>query len=158
MNTNAYTATHDALTHLPNEFLFMDRLKQIVGISERGTNLFAVLITVPDNFNKIYDDYGQDLCDKLLLQIAERLQDTVREPDTITRRKDNAFEILIPQIENPQSLTKLINRIRNAVSQPYQIASNSIHITFSLGEAIYPYDGSSAESLLQHAESILRKK
>lgn len=156
MNVNAYAATHDALTRLPNEFLFLDRLNQTVAISERNTNLFALLLLMPDNFSKIHQLQGQAFGDQLIVRLAERLQLTFREPDTISRREDNSFLILMPQIDSQQALTKLINRLRKNLAEPFDIDTHSVHMSFSLGKAVYPYDGTTAALLKQHVEADLQ--
>jgi len=156
MNANAYTATHDTLTHLPNEYLLMDRLNQAVALSERSTNLFALLMVMPDNVSKIQQRHGQAFCEQLIITLAARLQQTFREPDTITRSKDNSFIILIPQIVDKQALSKLIQRLTKTLSEPFEIDSHSIDMSFSLGKAVYPYDGTSAELLMQYVATDLQ--
>lgn len=156
MTSNAYEATHDELTHLPNEYLLMDRLNQAVALSERGTNLFALLMVKPDKLSQLEQRHGQALCDQLIITVAARLQHTFREPDTITRSKDNHFIILIPQIADKQALSKLIQRLKKTLSEPFDIDSHSILMNFSLGQAVYPYDGTTAELLLQHVATDLQ--
>ncbi len=156
MTANAYAATHDALTHLPNEYLLMDRLNQAVALSERSTNIFALLMVKPDKLGELEQHYGQALCEQLITTVATRLQQTFREPDTITRRKDNRFIILIPQIADKQALDKLILRLTKTLSEPFHIDSHSIPMNFNLGQAIYPYDGTSASSLMQHVVANLQ--
>lgn len=156
MTANAYAATHDALTHLPNEYLLMDRLHQAIALSERSTNLFALLLVKPDNLGKLQQGHGQDFCEQLIVTAATRLQQTFREPDTITRRRDDSFIILIPQIADKQALGKLIQRLTKTLSEPLHIDSHSIQINFSLGKAIYPYDGTTAELLMEYIEADLQ--
>lgn len=156
MNTDAYSATHDALTRLPNEFLFMDRLNQLVATSERSTNLFALLILVPDNLTRILDVEGTGFSDELIIEIAGRLKVALREPDTVTRREDNTFAILIPQIESRQALDFLITRLRKTLTESFQVRSSGVRMTFSIGKAIYPYDGTDTETLLRAAGTDLQ--
>ena len=152
MNTNAYAATHDAITHLPNKFLFLDRLKQAIAISERSTNRFALLIVTLNNYTAIHDEHGQTFSDRLILQVAERLQETLREPDTIARGEENTFVMLLPQVESELNLTQLIWRIEKALAEPFQIDFNKIHISISIGQGTYPSDGTNALKLLQYVE------
>jgi diguanylate cyclase (GGDEF)-like protein len=155
MIANAYAATHDALTHLPNEYLFLDRLNQALAQSERSTNLFALLMVKPDKLEDIAQRHGQAFCEQLIIKIAERLQQTFREPDTISRSNDNHFTILIPQIADKAALDKLILRLQKTLSEPLQINSHSIQMNFRLGKAVYPYDGTSAEVLMEYVEANL---
>lgn len=155
MTANAYAATHDALTHLPNEYLLMDRLNQAVALSERGTNIFALLMVIPDKLSQLEQRHGLTFSDQLITTVAARLQQTFREPDTITRRKDNSFIILIPQIADKQALDKLILRLKKTLTEPFDIDSQSIQLCFGLGKAVYPYDGTTAEILLQQVAEDL---
>lgn len=155
MIANAYAATHDALTHLPNEYLLMDRLNQAVALSERSTNIFALLMVMPDDLSKIQQRHGQAFCEQLIIQVAARLQHTFREPDTITRSQDDRFIILIPQLTDKQALSKLILRLQKTLSEPFHIDSQSIQLNFSLGKAVYPYNGTTAGILLQHVAEDL---
>lgn len=156
MTANAYAATHDALTRLPNEYLLMDRLNQAVALSERGTNIFALLMVRPEMLSQLEQRLGQTLVDQLIISIAARLQQTFREPDTITRRQDSHFSILIPQLADKQALGKLILRLKKTLSEPFHIDSTSIRMSFSVSQAVYPYDGTSAELLMQHVTADLQ--
>jgi len=152
MNTNAYTATHDEITGLPNEFLFLDRLSQTVSTLERGTSRFALLIISLNNYSSIINQYGQNVSNKLLLKITECLQKTLREPDTIARRNKNEFAILLPQIENSQNLFQLCRRIKNELPDSFQIDNNTIELDISMAEGIYPDNASNALELLKYVE------
>jgi diguanylate cyclase (GGDEF)-like protein len=155
MIANAYAATHDALAHLPNEYLFLDRLNQALAQSERSTNLFALLMVKPDKLEDIAQRHGQAFCEQLIIKIAERLQQTFREPDTISRSNDNRFTILIPQIADKAALDKLILRLQKTLSEPFHIDPTSIQLSFDLGKAVYPYDGTTAEILMQQVAAEL---
>lgn len=156
MIANAYAATHDALTHLPNEYLLLDRLNQALAQSERSTNLFALLMVKPGKLGEIEQRHGQAFCEQLIITIAARLQQTFREPDTISRSNDNRFTILVPQIADKAALDRLILRLKKNLSEPFDIDSHSIYMNFSLGRAVYPYDGTSAELLMQYAAADMR--
>lgn len=153
MNANAYTATHDPLTRLPNEFLLLDRLNQALAISERNTNLFALLLLIPDNLNKIHQLHEPAFCDQLVMQLTECLLLAFREQDTISRRQDGSFLILIPQIDSQQVLTKLIHRLLVTLAESFQIDAHRIHMSFSLGKTVYPYDGNTSVLLMEQVEA-----
>ncbi len=157
MNANAYTATHDPLTRLPNEFLFLDRLNQALAISERNTNLFALLLLIPDNPSKIiHQQHEPAFCDQLVMRLTERLLLAFREQDTISRRQDGSFLILTPQIDSQQVLTKLIHRLLETLAEPFQIDTHRLHMSFSLGKAVYPYDGNTSVLLMEQVEADAR--
>jgi len=157
MKTKAHAATHDALTGLPNEYLFHDRLTQVIVTSERGTGRFALLMVAINNYAAIYDEHGQAFSDRLILRVAECLQDTLRVPDTITRRENNTFVILLPLIESQSILNQLVSRIEKELTEPLQIDTNKIHLSISIGQANYPYNGADASALLQYVESDIKK-
>jgi len=157
MKINPYAATHDELTGLPNEFLLLDRLNQAVITSERGTCRVALLIVSLNNYLTIQQEYGQEFSDRLILKVAESLQETLREPDTIARREDHAFAILLPQIESQLILTQLVSRIEKVMAKPFLIDSINIILNTSIGQGTYPYSGSDALKLLQYVESEIKK-
>lgn len=156
MIANAYAATHDALTQLPNEYLLLDRLNQALALSERSTNLFALLMVKPGKLGDIEQRHGQTFCEQLIIKIAERLQQTFREPDTISRSNDNHFTILIPQIADKTALDRLILRLKKNLSEPFHIDSHSIQPGFDLVKAVYPYDGTTAGMLMQQLAAELQ--
>ena len=94
--------------------------------------------------------HDQGFCDQLIVQVSERLQLILREPDTITRRENNTFVILIPQLEDHQTLPKLLRRLSKSLAEAFQLDGYTIHMSFSFGQAVYPYDGVTADQLLQH--------
>jgi len=154
---NPYAATHDSLTGLPNEFLFFDRLNQATVIAERGTSRFALLLVVLNDYPQIEQQYGRIISRHLLVKVAERLQEILREPDTISRREDNNFMILLPQIESARSLTQLIWRIEKALSEPLQLETGNVCFNISIGQGFYPDNGATAFQLVEYVEADAMK-
>jgi diguanylate cyclase len=153
MKISAYTATHDGLTGLPNDFLFNDRLNQVIAISERSASRFALLLIALKNDKEIQRQYGQNVADRLILQIAESLQKTLREPDTISRKNNNTFCILLPQIKTQLILKQLVIRIEKELAKPFNVLSNEIYIKTRVGYGIYPDNGVDASGLYRYVES-----
>lgn len=158
MNVNAFAATHDVLTHLPNKFLLLDRLNHAVVISERSRVSFALLIITINNYSEIIDEHGKKSSDDLILQVTERLLNALREPDTIARGEDNTFVILLPEVTNDFTLIKLISRIKKTLIEPFLINSNRINLSISIGQGMYPFNGTNALKLFKYVESEIQKK
>jgi len=157
MKINPYAATHDELTGLPNEFLLLDRLNQAVITSERGTCRVALLIVSLNNYKTIHQEYGQDFSDRLILKVAESLQEVLREPDTIARKENHSFAIVLPQIDSQLILTQLVRRIEKVMAEPFVVNSRNIFLNTSISQGTYPYSGSDALKLLQYVESEIIK-
>lgn len=157
MMTNAYQATHDALTDLPNDFLFLDRLSRAVATSERDTNRFALLFIVLENYNAIHQEYGKKLSDQLLLEITDRLKISFREADTLARTGDNQFAVLLTQIKNRNVVSQLIRRVEKTLEETYQIDPLTLRLKANIAYGIYPDNAVDAVTLIQYVEEQLCK-
>lgn len=157
MITNAYEATHDAITGLPNDFLFQDRLNRLIAISERNTNRFALLHVVVENYAAIVKQRGQQVGNQLILEIAERLKDCLREADTIGRINNNLFGVLLTQLKDRGVLSQLIQRVKKALAEPYASDLAYVDINISLAQATYPDNGVDAAMLMDFIETELHK-
>ncbi len=155
MITDAYKATHDTVTDLPNQFLFLDRLNRAVATSERNTNRFALLYIVVENYPRLKKEYGKIICNQLIIQLVERLKISFREADTLARISNNRFAVLLTHIQNPNVVNQLIRRVEKALVEPYGIESAQLHIRLSLARGIYPDNGVDAEMLMQYMETAL---
>lgn len=148
-----YLAHHDALTGLPNRILFNDRLQQAIALSSRNFSLLAVLFLDLDNFKEINDNLGHDIGDLLLKEVANRLEETIREIDTVARFGGDEFVFILPDIKSIEYADKVIKRIHSAFSKPFKIKEHSISITPSMGAAFYPIDSDNMETLLKKADT-----
>lgn len=147
-----HIAHHDALTNLPNRVLFHTKLEQAIVHAQRANNIFAVLFFDLDNFKPVNDQYGHDVGDKLLQEVAQRLGSRIRQTDTITRMGGDEFVMLLENLPNAAILPQLIHKIMQAVCAPCYIKGHHIDIGISVGEAVYPQDGLDAKSLINHAD------
>jgi diguanylate cyclase (GGDEF)-like protein len=149
-----YMALHDTLTGLPNRVLLKERLEQALARVKRG-EIVAVHLLDLDNFKTVNDTLGHAAGDKLLEQVAGRLRALVRETDTIARMGGDEFAIVQAQIAQPGDATALAHRAIEAVSEPYEIDGREMVIGTSVGIAIGPGDGASADQLLRNADLAL---
>ncbi len=137
-------AYHDALTGLPNRPYFQEALQQAVARSERSGALLAIIFLDLDGFKLINDTLGHASGDKLLGETGKRLAATVRKGDTVARIGGDEFVILCENITHPEAVKTVAEKIVASFRAPFIITS--------LGAALYPTDGDSAEELLQNAD------
>jgi len=149
----AYQAHHDALTSLPNRTLFYDRLIHELARARRhdGRRL-AVLFLDLDQFKVVNDTLGHAAGDRLLIEIAGRLLQTVRESDTVARVGGDEFTLLLPGIDRAEDAARTAQKILEAVSRPIEIGDHPLYVTTSIGISLYPADGEEPEALLSSAD------
>ena len=145
-------AHHDPLTGLPNRRLLTDRLNQALARAERGADMVAVAFLDLDGFKPINDALGHDAGDELLVTIAQRLQAAVRGGDTVARLGGDEFVLVLLGLHSMNELEPTLHRVLEAVSQPCTTADTESTVTASIGVAIYPQDGATADVLLQNAD------
>lgn len=150
-----YLATHDFLTGMPNRVLLMDRIVQALSFAARGFHQVAFLSLDIDDFKRINDTYGHREGDRLLIEIAKRTRAAVRESDTVTRLGGDEFLILAPGIETIAEVEAIANRILWSVKQPFAVGDAAIVPAVSLGVALYPRDGVTAEVLIANSDRAL---
>jgi len=148
-------AHYDVLTQLPNRTLFSDRFKQAVAHSNRTESMLAIGFIDIDNFKPVNDNYGHDVGDKLLIEVAERINKTIREEDTVSRQGGDEFALLLRDVESFSQCEDMIERIRHSLSQPYLIDEYLHRITISIGCTLYPLDNADLDTLLRHADQAM---
>jgi diguanylate cyclase (GGDEF)-like protein/PAS domain S-box-containing protein len=150
-----FHAYHDVLTHLPNRKLFTDRLRQSVTRARRNSKSVAVMFIDLDHFKTINDTLGHTAGDELLLEMARRLRECVRDDDTVARLGGDEFTIILSELRQPEDAVGVAQKILDAVQEPLTIGNMPISVSASIGIALYPDDGHDAESLLRNADSAM---
>ncbi|MEX2374974.1 MAG: diguanylate cyclase, partial [Dehalococcoidia bacterium] len=150
-----YSAHHDFLTDLPNRLLLDDRITQAIARAKRDGLLVAVLFLDLDHFKHINDSLGHPVGDRLLQSVAERLVESVRASDTVSRQGGDEFVILLPEVDQPEDAAMLALRILESLDRGQQIGQNKLHVTASIGISIYPTDGDDAEALMSSADTAM---
>ncbi|HEX5345237.1 MAG TPA: EAL domain-containing protein [Duganella sp.] len=146
-----HIAHHDVLTGLPNRVLLQDRLAQAVAFANRsGKPLWVMLIDL-DRFKFVNDSLGHKAGDQLLKTVAQRLQDSVRESDTVARLSGDEFVAILAEYPEEAS-HDVAQRIMRAVTQPAMLEGKEFFVTCSIGVAVYGADGTSAQRLIEHAD------
>ncbi len=150
-----YHAHHDSLTDLPNRFLFDDRLNQTIKQALRDDNKLAVLFIDLDHFKGVNDSMGHKVGDELLIEVAKRLKDEIRQTDTLARLGGDEFSIILNQVNNNDSVVEITQNLLQIMNNPIELRDQSFYITLSIGVAIYPEDGNTPEELLKNADAAM---
>jgi diguanylate cyclase (GGDEF)-like protein/PAS domain S-box-containing protein len=145
-------AYHDALTGLPNRLLFNDRLFLGLAQAHRYKQTLAVLFLDLDRFKLINDSLGHGLGDRVLREVARRLEASVREVDTVARVGGDEFILLLPAIQRPVEAARVAEKILQAVRLPMNLEGHELFITASMGIALHPEDGEDVETLVTNAD------
>lgn len=147
--------TFDGLTGLPNRESWLSALDQAVVTGQRNSSAFSILEVDLDRFKMINESLGHAIGDKVLVEAAERIKGALRKHDIVARPGANRFSVLLYEIRNPQDIASICEKLLSAFSHSFDLDGVGAHITASIGVAIYPSDGSNAESLMMAAESAL---
>ncbi len=148
-------AYRDALTDLPNRFLFQDRVIHAIEQSWRRRKGLALMYLDLDRFKLVNDTLGHDVGDSLLQAVALRLRLTVRRDDTVARLGGDEFAILLPDIERAEDAGIVARKLLDGLQEPFVIEGHQLYAPGSIGVAIYPEDGEDFASLLKNADSAL---
>ncbi|HKA38978.1 MAG TPA: EAL domain-containing protein [Burkholderiales bacterium] len=147
-------STHDSLTALPNRTLLHERLSHALARAQRHGRQLALLFVGLDRFKTVNDTLGHEAGDTLLQVTALRLHDCLRETDTMARQGGDEFVVLMDELTDREPITRVSQRILDAVGQPFIIDGQEIHITASIGISVYPEDG---RTLLRNADIAMER-
>lgn len=149
-----YLATHDALTGLPNRTLFQDRLQVAIAQARRNKQISALMFLDLDNFKSINDTLGHDVGDELLIQVAGRLRELVREMDTVARLGGDEFTIIVTEttVEGAEQVAK---RVVESLAKPFEVRRHSLFVTSSVGLAFCPDDSEDVAGLTKAADTAM---
>jgi predicted signal transduction protein with EAL and GGDEF domain/FixJ family two-component response regulator len=163
----------DSLTGIPNRQAFLEMLERELQRSKIGNKKFAVLFMDLDAFKRINDTLGHNVGDQLLRQVSDRLRETIRPSDLLSRgdsltrdgeaRQDtnlarlggDEFTILIPDLDRVEHALNVAHRVKDAMRRPFLIEGNEIFVTASIGISLFPEDGDDCTSLLKYADTAM---
>lgn len=148
-------AHFDALANIPNRTLFNDRLKLALSYTKREKKMLAVMFIDLDLFKEINDLYGHETGDIVLKKISRQLVSCVRESDTVARMGGDEFVILLPIVDDIEDVKLVASKIVEAVAQPIKVAKTHLHVTCSIGIAIYPQHGKDEKLLMINADMAM---
>ncbi|SFM12924.1 putative bifunctional diguanylate cyclase/phosphodiesterase [Rugamonas rubra] len=156
----------DSLTGIPNRQAFLETLEGELLRSRNGNKKFAVLFMDLDSFKRINDTLGHNVGDHLLKVVSDRLRETIRPSDLVTRAEHyhnnnlarlggDEFTILIPDLERVEHALNVAHRVKEAMRRPFLIDAHEIFVTASIGISLYPEDGEDCNSLLKYADTAM---
>ncbi|WP_446808674.1 CHASE domain-containing protein [Methylomonas sp. 2BW1-5-20] len=148
-------AHHDPLTQLPNRILFNDRFRQALARCKRDNTLLGVVYMDLDGFKQVNDQLGHEAGDMLLIEVATRIKAGLREDDTVCRLGGDEFALLVGGIESRAQCEQAVQRIHQAISQPYRIAGQEMVVGVSSGITLCPSDTGTPAGLLSHADQAM---
>lgn len=148
-----YLANHDSLTGLPNRNLLHDRLTH--AITRRRDGVLAVLFLDLNRFKLINDSYGHDVGDELLKEVATRISASLRAEDTVARLGGDEFVVLLEDLPGSDAAAQAAGKIAARLSAPVVIGGRELPLGASIGIALHPRDGDSAQDLLKNADSAM---
>lgn len=150
-----YLAQYDALTRLPNRKLFEDRLDSAMARARRSPAGFSLLYIDLDKFKAVNDQFGHATGDLLLQEVAARIRQCVREADTVARIGGDEFVVLLESVRHSDDAALVAEKIRDELARPVNVANLSLHAGASIGIAVYPEHGETAQQLLKHADDTM---
>lgn len=150
-----YIALHDPLTGLPNRRLFDDRLQHAIAQSQRNQQPFALLCIDLDDFKPVNDSHGHRTGDLLLGEIARRINDCVRQSDTFSRIGGDEFMLILPDTSDASGALVVAHKIEAALAEPVFLGDIVIRPSASIGIALYPTHGETAEELIRSVDMAM---
>ncbi len=147
-----YMATHDVICAIPNRLLFLDRLNHALSHSDRSGDSLALVFINLDDFKPVNYDLGHDAGDFILSTVARRIQNQVRESDTVARISGDEFAVLLPCCDDALNLDQALQNIKRVLSEPFMYQNLTCSVTASIGVATYPKDAVTRHKLMYFAD------
>ena len=150
-----FLAFYDPLTGLANRRLMTDRMEQLLSLARRSGELVAICMIDLDGFKQVNDQKGHKAGDQLLVEVARRLKECIRQSDTASRLGGDEFALVLGGFNEISECTQSLTRINAALAAPYSVINQTAYVTASIGVTIFPNDGSNADQLLRHADESM---
>ncbi|MFC0677686.1 EAL domain-containing protein [Lysobacter korlensis] len=150
----SHMAQHDQLTKLPNRVLLQDRLSQAVAMIPRGGK-GALLYLDLDFFKHINDSLGHPAGDHVLQEVSRRLVAGVREDDTVSRQGGDEFVLLLNRLADPRDAARVAEKLIRSIEEPIQYQGQDLHVSASIGIALFPQDGRDVPTIMKQADTAL---
>ena len=148
-------ANYDALTGVPNRRLLADRLRQATALAQRGGKMLAICYIDLDGFKDVNDQHGHETGDRLIVDIARRLQEALRAGDTLARLGGDEFVVLFNDLAAEAECFQVLDRIMQTIATPMNLSGNQIGVSASIGVTFYPSDNEDGDTLLRHADQAM---
>lgn len=148
-------AHYDALTGIPNRVLLADRMKQAIAHTKRKQKMLAICYLDLDGFKPVNDTWGHQSGDQVLIEIAQRIGNILREGDTVARLGGDEFVVLLPSLNHVKECIATLKRLHEIIALPIYIQDQSFSLTASIGVSIFPNDDNDPDVLLGHADQAM---
>ncbi len=152
-----FMAYYDRLTKLPNRFLFKDRTNQAIKIANKNSEEICIIFINLDNFKSVNDTIGHKGGDYLLKEVAQKLRETLKKTDTVSRFGGDEFMIMINDVKSLDYIFEITDKVIGLFLEPFKIQNQDFIVTGSAGIAMYPADGDDAETLIKNADTAMHK-
>lgn len=150
-----YLAHHDPLTKLPNRLLLNERLSNAIARSRRHDISIGLLFIDLDRFKGVNDSLGHSAGDQLLQLVTQRVLQVCEDGDTLARLSSDEFALLVERRAGVEEMGKLAERILRLLHAPFELSGQLLHMTGSIGLALFPQDGADGAELLKNADSAM---
>ncbi len=148
-------ADRDGLTGLYNRRRMLELLESAIADAVERAQYVGLLFIDLNGFKGINDEYGHAAGDAILTAVASRIAGRVRAGDIVCRYGGDEFVVVLPNVPDAAAITRVADTIRARVALPYSLYGNEQHLSAAIGESMYPYDGDSADTLLQRADAAM---
>ena len=148
---------YDQLTGLPNRRLFRDRVNMALYEAKRTQASLAVMYLDVDTFKRITDSIGHKEGDRILNDLAKRVQDLLGTGETLARISGDEFAVLIPRPGDADEAARVVETLLGVFKEPFSTPEMPVHLTGSFGVALFPEDGTDAETLLRNADTAMAR-
>ncbi|MFN6528592.1 CHASE2 domain-containing protein [Nostoc sp. ChiSLP03a] len=150
-----YLAYHDPLTGLSNREFFAEQLYESLHWAQHNNLLLGLLFIDLDGFKQVNDTLGHETGDRLLMTIAERLSNSLRVSDTVSRLGGDEFTVILRAIPNVQIAAKVAEKILSSITKPIVLDGYTIRVSASIGISVYPYNSQDSETLMKQADTAM---
>lgn len=148
-------ANFDYLTGLPNRYMFNKKLAEEIKRADRDNTSFALLFIDLDYFKEVNDQFGHATGDQLLISVTQRIANVVRSSDSFARLGGDEFTLILSSLITTKAVQSTANNILKTLEKPFNILGKTLHITSSIGAAIYPKDAKNAAALIKNADQAM---
>ncbi|MEW6766000.1 MAG: PAS domain S-box protein [Pseudomonadota bacterium] len=150
-----HIAHHDTLTGLPNRMLLLDRMTQAIAHARRNGHMLAILFIDLDGFKPINDNHGHAMGDRVLVEIAGRMLETIRAGDTVARLGGDEFVVLLGGLTDTRESEFAASRLLEAINKPIALEGQRLNLSASIGISMFPSDDNVPEILLRYADQAM---
>jgi diguanylate cyclase (GGDEF)-like protein len=150
-----HQAMHDQLTGLANRLQFTEELRRGIARARRSSQLVTILYMDLDRFKPVNDEFGHDVGDRVLVEVARRLDRCTRGADTVARLGGDEFAVLVTDHNAAADTDRLRERLGDAFAKPFRVDGHRLKVSVSIGRAVFPADADGADTLLRRADAAM---